>query len=89
MTGTWSGGFQAEVTVTAGSTATTGWTVGWQLTAGQQITQSWGAAVTTAGSAVTATNASWNGTLPAAGTTTFGLIGTGTPGAPPLTCTAR
>ncbi len=88
VVGTWSGGYQGEVTVSAGSTGTTAWTAAWQLPAGRRINQSWGATVTTAGSTVTATNASWNGAL-AAGGTTFGLIGTGTPGTPALTCTAR
>jgi hypothetical protein len=89
VAGSWTGGYQGEVTVTAGSTGTASWTVGWQLATDQRITQSWSATVTASGSAVTATNASWNGTLAAGGTTTFGFIGEGSPTTPTLTCTPQ
>ncbi|MGC9669602.1 cellulose binding domain-containing protein [Planosporangium sp. 12N6] len=36
----WTGGFQGEVTVTAGSSAINGWTVRWILNNGQGITGS-------------------------------------------------
>ncbi|MFF5083383.1 DUF6055 domain-containing protein [Actinoplanes sp. NPDC000266] len=88
VTGSWTGGFQGEVTVTAGAAGTTAWTVGWPLTAGQRILQSWGATVTASGTTVTATNAAWNGTLAPAAGTTFGFIGEGTPSTPALSCSA-
>jgi hypothetical protein len=90
ITGKWQGGFQAGVTVTAGSAAINGWTVTWTLANGQTVSQAWNATLTSSGTAVTATNVSWNGSLGAGAATTFGLIGTstGTPTAPTLTCTA-
>ncbi|MFC7545879.1 cellulase family glycosylhydrolase [Plantactinospora sp. GCM10030261] len=89
VTNSWPGGFQGEVTVTAGSAAIRGWTVGWTLTGGQQITQSWNATLTVSGSAVTARNVSYNGSLGAGASTTFGFIGAGNPGSAPTTnCTA-
>jgi hypothetical protein len=86
--GTWSGGFQAEVAVTAGGSAITAWTVTWQLASGQRISQSWNAALAVAGSAVTAQNVSWNGALAAGGRATFGFLSDGTPAATNPTCTA-
>lgn len=85
----WSGGFQAEVRVVAGSSAITGWTVTWTLASGQSVTQVWNATLTTSGSAVTARNLSYNGSLAPSASTTFGLLGSGNSGSPPtLTCSA-
>jgi mannan endo-1,4-beta-mannosidase len=86
----WPGGFQAEVTVTAGGAAITGWTVGWTFAGGQSVTQSWNAQLTSSGSAVTARNAQYNGTLGAGARTTFGFLGSwqGSNPAPTPTCTA-
>ncbi|MFC4110841.1 family 43 glycosylhydrolase [Micromonospora zhanjiangensis] len=87
-TSSWSGGFQGEVTVTAGSAAINGWTVRWTLGSGQSISQSWNATVTSSGSTVTARNVSYNGSLPAAGSATFGFLANGSPSTPALTCTS-
>ena len=86
----WSGGFNATVTVTAGSAAISGWTVRWTWANGQSITSAWNATVTASGSAITATNASYNGRLNTGQSTSFGFNGTwnGTNTAPTLTCTA-
>lgn len=90
ITGQWSGGFQADVRVTAGSAAIRGWTVRWTYANGQTVAQSWGATITSSGSSVTATNAAYNGSLGAGASTTFGLIGSwnGTNAVPAATCTA-
>jgi endoglucanase len=82
----WSGGFQGEVTVKAGSAAITSWTVKWTLASGQSITQLWSGQLSTSGSAVTVTNLSWNGSLGANGTTTFGFTANGNVSTPTLTC---
>ncbi|GIM89245.1 cellulose binding domain-containing protein [Paractinoplanes toevensis] len=84
----WSGGFQANVTVKAGSTAITGWTATWTFTGGETIGQMWSATYTTSGTAVTAKNVSWNGALGAGASTTFGYTGSGTPSAVSVACTA-
>jgi chitin-binding protein len=88
--GQWTGGFQGEVTVTAGASSISGWKVAVAFPNGQTITQAWSTAVTGSGSSVTASNLSWNGTLGAGASTTFGLLGSwnGTNGAPQLTCSA-
>lgn len=85
----WPGGFQGEVTVTnTGTVPRTGWTTGWDF-ADRRISQSWNATVTRTGSAVTAGNAAWNGSLAPGATTTFGFVasGNGSP-APAVSCTA-
>ncbi|SCG64319.1 glycosyl hydrolase family 95 catalytic domain-containing protein [Micromonospora humi] len=90
VTGSWSGGFQGEVTVTAGATAIRGWTVSWTFPNGQVVSQIWGGSHTQNGANVTVRNVDYNGALAAGASTTFGFIGTAT-GAnnPPtnLTCT--
>ncbi|WP_349877536.1 glycoside hydrolase N-terminal domain-containing protein [Micromonospora sp. HUAS YX12] len=76
ITGSWSGGFQAEVTVTAGASAIRGWTVSWTFPNGQVINQIWSGTHTQNGANVTVRNVDYNGSLPAGGSTTFGFIGT-------------
>jgi len=90
VTGSWGGGFQGAVTVKAGAAAITGWTVTWTWPSGQRFTNTWNAAVTGAGDAVTAKNLSYNGTLPAGGSTSWGFTAsfTGTNTAPTATCAA-
>ncbi|GGK87441.1 SGNH hydrolase [Planomonospora parontospora subsp. parontospora] len=85
----WSGGFQGEVTVrNTGASAISGWTVDW-TSGGERVSQAWNAAVTQAGSAVTAKHASWNGSLAAGASTSFGFLASGTPTvAPIMSCTA-
>nr|WP_169739888.1 cellulose binding domain-containing protein [Actinospica robiniae] len=84
----WSGGFQGLVTVTAGSSAITGWTVKWTLVSGQTITELWNGTLTTSGSNVTVTNASYNGALTAGSSTTFGFTANGSASSPTVSCSA-
>ncbi|WP_430503377.1 CotH kinase family protein [Micromonospora trifolii] len=90
VTSQWTGGFQGEVRVTAGTSAISSWTVTWTFAGGQSVTQAWNATVTSQGSAVTARNVAYNGALGAGASTAFGFLGssTGTPSTPTLTCTA-
>ncbi|WBB47202.1 cellulose binding domain-containing protein [Verrucosispora sp. WMMA2044] len=84
----WSGGFQGEVVVRAGNAPINGWTVRWNLSSGQGISQLWNGNLSTSGSSVIVRNVDYNGSLPAAGTTTFGFLGSGSPSTPSLTCTS-
>lgn len=88
-TSSWQGGFQGEVTVTAGSAAIAGWQVTWTLGDGQSVSQVWGASSTVAGSAVSVRNESWNGNLAAGATAQFGFLAAGAASAPVLACTSR
>ncbi|WFE60711.1 lytic polysaccharide monooxygenase [Micromonospora sp. WMMD712] len=85
----WNGGFQAEIDVTAGSSAIKGWTVTWTWANGQQVSSYWSSTVTTSGSTVTARNVAYNGSLAAGGKTSFGFVASsnGTNTAPTPTCT--
>jgi endoglucanase len=84
------GGFQAEVTVQAGSTAISQWTVNWTFTNGQTITQLWNGDLSSNGSSITVRNAPYNGSLGPNASTTFGFLGTwnSTNEVPTLTCSA-
>jgi hypothetical protein len=76
VSGSWPSGFQGEVTVTnTGSAARNGWTVRWTYANGQTITQLWNGSYTQAGAAVTVTNVSYNGSLAAGQSTSFGFTG--------------
>ena len=90
VTGQWGGGFQGAVTVKAGTSAISSWTVTWTWPSGQRFTNTWNATVSGTGDAVTARNASYNGALPAGGSTTWGFTGSwnGTNAVPVATCTA-
>jgi endoglucanase len=87
-TSTWQGGFQGQVTVTAGASAINGWTVTWTLAAGQAITQAWNGTLSVTGSTATVRNVSWNGSLAARATAQFGFLANGTATAPVLSCTS-
>jgi predicted carbohydrate-binding protein with CBM5 and CBM33 domain len=71
----WSGGYQADVTVKAGTSSIRGWKVSFAGT----VSQGWNATFSTSGSSTVATNVSYNGAIAANGTATFGFLGTGTP----------
>jgi endo-1,4-beta-xylanase len=72
-------GFTGSVTITnTGTTATTGWTLAFAFPSGQRVSQGWNATwAQAAGSQnVTATNASYNGTLAPNGSVQIGFNGT-------------
>ena len=71
----WSGGYQLQFTVAnSGTTAINSWRVGFSFAGTQTIANSWNATVTQSGAAVTATNASYNGSLAAGASTTWGMV---------------
>lgn len=76
VTSQWSGGFVANVTINNTGDAVNGWTVTWTYGAGQQVGNAWNATVTQSGSAVTARNVSYNGSIPSGGSASFGFQGT-------------
>ncbi|MFV2084316.1 GH12 family glycosyl hydrolase domain-containing protein [Micromonospora sp. LOL_021] len=70
---TWNTGYTADVRVTnTGGGTINGWTLAYQLPAGQTVGNSWNATVTQSGSSVTARNVGWNGTLAPGATASFG-----------------
>jgi cellulase/cellobiase CelA1 len=63
------------VVVTNGSAARSSWQVSWTFPSGQTITQLWNGTVSQSGSSVTVRNMSYNGTLGAGASTSFGFTG--------------
>ncbi|MEV6302921.1 lytic polysaccharide monooxygenase [Actinoplanes sp. NPDC051861] len=88
VTSSWQGGYQGEVRVTAGSSAIKTWRVQLAYPGTPPIQQAWNATITTSGNTVTATNASYNGSVSAAGSTSFGFLASGAAATPTLSCTA-
>jgi hypothetical protein len=82
----WPGGFQGEVTVTAGSAPISGWNVTWNLGGGQSISQVWNGTLSTNGSVASVRNAAYNGSIGPSASTTFGFLATGSASAPALSC---
>ncbi|WP_353963390.1 cellulose-binding domain-containing protein [Streptomyces sp. NBC_00091] len=73
----WGNGFTATVTVkNTGTSAVSGWTIGWSFAGDQRITNGWNATVSQPGSTVTARDTGWNGTLAPGGSVSFGFQAT-------------
>ncbi|WP_319019247.1 cellulose binding domain-containing protein [Microbispora sitophila] len=87
-TNSWPGGFQSTVTVRAGSSAVNGWTVKWTWPGGQSISSLWSGTQSGSGSSVTVSNASYNGSIAAGSSTTFGFTANGSAATPTATCTS-
>ena len=75
----WQGGFTANVTISnAGSAPINGWTLTFSFPGDQKIANAWNAAVSQTGQNVSAANLSYNATIPAGGSQSFGFQGTWT-----------
>ncbi|MGW0425232.1 cellulose binding domain-containing protein [Streptomyces sp. NPDC003015] len=76
ITNQWSGGFQADVQLSnTGSSAWTGWSLGWTFPNAQTISQTWNAESTQSGSTVTVKNVGWNANVAAGSSVSFGFTG--------------
>jgi cellulase/cellobiase CelA1 len=72
-TSAWNTGLTASVTLTnTGTSTVNGWQLGFTLPTGQTITNGWGATYTPASGTVTATNASYDGTIAPNASVTIG-----------------
>jgi cellulase/cellobiase CelA1 len=72
-TNAWSTGLTASVTLTnTGTTPINGWQLAFTLPTGQTITNGWGATYSPSSGAVTATNATYNGTIAPNGSVSIG-----------------
>ena len=75
----WGGGFVANLTIAnTGTSAVNGWTLKFTFPGDQHITTAWNGTASQSGENVTVTNASYNGSIPAGGSTTTGFQGTWT-----------
>ncbi|MFE9670130.1 endo-1,4-beta-xylanase [Microbispora bryophytorum] len=84
----WPGGFQSEVTVTAGSSAVNGWTLNWTWSGGQTFSSVWNGTQSVSGSSVTVRNAPYNGSIAAGSSTTVGFTANGNAATPSVTCSS-
>lgn len=75
-TNDWDTGFTGNVALRNDGTPLDGWQVGWTFRDGQQVQDGWSATVTQTGTAVTATNLSWNAHLDTGASTSFGFNAT-------------
>ncbi|MGX7828396.1 glycoside hydrolase family 9 protein [Actinokineospora sp. 24-640] len=72
----WNNGFTATVTLTnTGTTAWSGWNLGFAFPGDQKVTQGWSATWTQSGKTVAAKNLSWNGALAPGSSTSIGFNG--------------
>ncbi|MFJ4520901.1 glycoside hydrolase family 6 protein [Streptomyces sp. NPDC088810] len=72
----WDTGFTAAVTVTNNAAAKSSWSVKWSYAGNQKITSGWNAKLSQSGTAVTAANESYNGSLATGASVSFGFNGT-------------
>ncbi|MFF3000201.1 glycosyl hydrolase family 18 protein [Streptomyces sp. NPDC057950] len=82
----WGTGFGGQWTVkNTGTTAISSWTIQWDFPSGTSVTSAWDADVTSSGTHWTAKNKSYNGTLAAGASVSFGFNGAGS--GSPSNCT--
>lgn len=73
----WVGGFVANLTITnTGTSAIGGWSLSFAFGGDQRVTNFWNSTVTQSGATVRATDAGFNASIPAGGSTTMGFQGT-------------
>lgn len=87
----WGSGYTATITITNNSdTAISGWTAQWEY-ASQTVSTSWSCSLVQNGTRVTVTPVSWNSTIPAGGSISFGYNGifNGEGGTPVISVTAQ
>ncbi|MFE9917019.1 cellulose binding domain-containing protein [Micromonospora sp. NPDC005553] len=83
----WNGGFVANVSVTAGSTALTGWRVTLTLPSGASVSSLWNGLSSGTSGTITVANQSYNGRLAAGQATSFGFQGAGSGTGATASCT--
>ncbi len=75
----WQGGVVLNLTITNnGTSPVNGWRLTFALPGDTKVTNAWSATITQSGTAVTATNVSYNATIAAGGSQSFGFQGTWT-----------
>lgn len=87
-TGSDSGEVLLATVVNSSTVTSTRWAVAWTLAGGQRVVSGWNAALSTYGSAVSATSLAYNGTLAPGGSTTFGVQLAGTDAVPAMSCSS-
>lgn len=85
----WGSGWQGRVNVTAGTSALNGWTLKWTWPGAQRISSAWNTEWAQSGTAVTADDVGWNGSV-ASGQSreAFGFTASGPSATPQVTCSS-
>src|SRR5580692_7697933 len=81
----WGTGYSGQYTITdGGTTAVSGWTLGFQLAPGTSVTSLWDGSYTDDGGQVTVTNDGWDATIAPGGSVSVGFVtsSSGTAGQP-------
>ncbi len=79
MKNEWAGGVVANLTITnTGGATVNNWTLTFAFPGDTRVTSAWSATVSQTGSSVTATNMSYNASIPPGGNAQFGFQGTWT-----------
>jgi endoglucanase len=90
VTNSWSGGLQAQVTLTnTGTSAINGWTLQWTFPGDEKISNLWNASFTQTGAQVTAQAASFDSTVAPGTSVSIGFTANATNPAPPTTFTVN
>ena len=87
IVGQWDGGFQASIEITNSGEAVDGWTLQFDLPAGQTVAHGWIGEFSQSGSTVTVSSMSWNSNLGPGASVTPGFIGNGNGGGIPTSFT--
>jgi cellulose binding protein with CBM2 domain len=76
LVGSWQGGYQLQFTVTNSSGApSTGWTAGFSFgDSSETVSSFWNATLTQSGTTISAASVSYNGAIPAGGSTQWGMV---------------
>ncbi|WP_370947324.1 cellulose binding domain-containing protein [Amycolatopsis sp. cg5] len=74
----WDTGYTGQYTITAGTSALSGWKLEFDLPSGSSVGTYWDALLTTSGTHYTFTNREYNGSVGSGASTTFGFNGAGT-----------
>jgi hypothetical protein len=70
----WNTGLTENITITnTGTSAINGWRLGFTLPGGQTVVSAWNATISPSSGSVTATNVSYNASIPPGGNTSFGF----------------
>ncbi|WP_243740506.1 glycoside hydrolase family 9 protein [Streptomyces sp. 8K308] len=84
----WTGGATTQVTVrNTGTAPISPWELAWSFPGDERVTNAWNTTLTQNGRSVVARPASWNATVPAGGSVSFGFNTSGTSGTDPTAFT--
>ncbi|WP_030327112.1 glycoside hydrolase family 6 protein [Streptomyces sp. NRRL B-3229] len=72
----WDTGFTTAVTITNNSAPKSSWSLKWSYAGNQKVSNFWNSRISQSGTAVTAANESYNGSLATGGSVSFGFQGT-------------